>query len=253
MFPKNLWFNYWSGDFDQEEDSFFDTSSYKWHKEIENDADSIIKDCISLVKLKNGKFQPYFLKEMDGYNSNWCTITLKTWGVEVKNNLNDCPAINNWLNENPQVISFAISKLNPQSEIKEHRGDTNAIWRCHMGIKVPGNLSECGFEVNGIQKEWKVKKVFSFSDAHLHKAWNKTDDERWIIIFDVLKPEYFPYRSAICVRVRAFMVFQGLMQKFGFIKKSPKMVHWIIYLKLQWIIGLLLPFQKKNGVILKHE
>lgn len=253
MRVKKPWFNYWSGDFHQEDESFTDTSGFLWHREMENKADSIVSECKELVKIKGGNFQPYFLKEMDGNNNSWSTITIKTWGVDVKKNIHHCPVINKFLQDFPEILSFAISKLSGNSQIHEHRGDTDAIWRCHMGIKVPGSLPDCGFEVNGEKRSWIEKKIFSFSDAHIHKAWNNTNEERWIIIFDVVRPQYFSIKNRICIRVRAFMIFQGLMQKYSAIKNAQKVVHWKLYILLQGILWLLQPWQRKNGVILKHE
>jgi ornithine lipid ester-linked acyl 2-hydroxylase len=148
---------------------------------------------------------------------------------------------------------MAVSKLEANTKINPHRGDTDAIIRCHMGIKVPEKLPECGFRVNNTEKSWEELKTFGFIDANEHEAWNNTSSERIILLFDVIRPEFRSKKLQISIRVRAFLLTQVLLFKIPFLLKAPKKSLLPLYYCIWMLLWCLYPLQKKYGVFRKHD
>lgn len=65
----------------------------------------------------------------------------------------------------------------------------SAIFRCHLGLKIPGEAPECCFTVGPESRSWEEGKVLMFCDAHRHTAVNYTDTVRFIVNFDVIRPK----------------------------------------------------------------
>jgi len=250
---KKIWFNYWQDQYKKNEPAFYNPSGFKWAGEIETQWPLIEKELSVLIKNKEQQFQTYFGSGRDTGSTGWKTITLKTWGIEVKENLNQCPVLKKLIYNTPGWISAAISLLEPETSIKKHQGDTDAIYRAHVGIKIPDVLPECGLKVNNIEQSWSEGKVVIFLDAHWHEAWNLTSEKRMIMIIDVVKDEFLEQKENICIHVRSFLLLQVLGIKFPKLMKFPKLFHRIIFFIIFILLKMAHPFQKKYGVILKHN
>lgn len=76
-----------------------------------------------------------------------------------------------------------ISILEPHKEIPIHRGPYKAVQRVHIPLRIP--KGDLGLETsNGIHR-WN--RPFYFKDADYHRAWNRTDEERVVLIFDIFR------------------------------------------------------------------
>ena len=141
---------------------------------------------------------------------------------QVNKNIKQCPETNKILKTIPNIISASVSILEPGVTIKPHRGDTNAIIRCHLPLIVPAGLPECGFEVVGEKRAWEVGKVIAFNDSAKHSAWNHSDKRRYVLLFDVMRPECVNKKYAVCSMVLGGLVMQSISQKIPFLKYMPK-------------------------------
>ena len=75
----------------------------------------------------------------------WKAINLLGWGLH---NSTDLPVTRGILRE-VKAINCNISRLAPGSEIHRHCAESNAYIRCHLPLRVPGELPEVGLEVGG--------------------------------------------------------------------------------------------------------
>ncbi|MFN3726884.1 MAG: aspartyl/asparaginyl beta-hydroxylase domain-containing protein [Allosphingosinicella sp.] len=82
--------------------------------------------------------------------------------------------------------SVLFSRLGPGARIPPHHGMLNARLICHLPLIVPEG---CGFRVGGETRKWEVGKLLVFDDTVEHEAWNNSDEDRIILIFDVWRPE----------------------------------------------------------------
>jgi aspartyl/asparaginyl beta-hydroxylase (cupin superfamily) len=106
----------------------------------------------------------------------------KTWGL-----LNTIPGFRG---------ECSFSKLAPHARIKAHSGESDLYYRCHLGIRIPGPLPGAGFEVGKERCSWQEGKLLVFCDGYRHSAWNDYDEDRTVLLFNVIRPEFAIYESA---------------------------------------------------------
>ena len=198
------------------------------------------------------KSKTYFIEGL-AENNGWKTYSFKTWGIEVKGTFVNAPVLYSIIKKNPNIVSVSINTLNAGTEIKSHYGDSNTFYRSHLGIKIPEGLPKCGFKVNEESQSWEEKKLLTFVDGNLHTAWNYSNTERIIVVFDVIKDEFQSRRRYICFRVRSFLILQLLFETSRRIKNFPKWMHRIFALNIFCLLVILYPFQKLFGTIKKHN
>ena len=123
--------------------------------------------------------------------------------------------------------------MEPNSSIKPHYGDTNAIHRCHLGLLIPTSLPFTGFQVGYEKRSWEEGKLLIFNDAAYHKAWNESSQPRIVLIVDVIRPKFLKKKLWICARVNAIIKSQRIVQKSPILKSITK------NRAFQWIMSLL--------------
>ncbi|CAG5079128.1 hypothetical protein CRYO30217_00865 [Parvicella tangerina] len=239
----------YSGD----EPNYFDENEYDWARDIAAQKEQIKKELLAILKERDGKLIPYYSDAVSTDGSQWATLGFKTWGIDVPFNLNKAPSIKNILDKYPQILSASFNILKAGADLSRHSGDTNAIFRCHLGIDIPGELPEIGFEVNGEQKSWKEGEILIFLDAKEHLGWNHTNGDRLIFLFDVLREEFLEHEFEICINVRSFLLLQWLGGKIKGFLSAPKFIHRIVFWCFKFILILIHPYQSKRGVIIKHD
>ncbi|MGE0562681.1 MAG: aspartyl/asparaginyl beta-hydroxylase domain-containing protein [Flavobacteriales bacterium] len=197
-----------------EETAFYNPQDYEWARYVLDNKEIIINEFKKTIGSKR-LFDPYFNYLFSTTDGGWKTIGLKFWSINNYKNQQYFPEITKIINNTPGLISASFSKLEPNSEIIPHNGDSNGFFRCHLGIEIPGKLPECGFEVEGEQSAWKEGELLIFCDALYHKAWNKTEKERYIMIFDIIRKEFEPQKNKLITTVLASMLLQKVGLKLG--------------------------------------
>jgi aspartyl/asparaginyl beta-hydroxylase (cupin superfamily) len=48
---------------------------------------------------------------------------------------------------------------------------------------------DCGFRVGNQTRQWALGEAFLFDDTIEHEAWNHSSEDRFVLIFEVWKPE----------------------------------------------------------------
>src|SRR6185369_7390651 len=67
-----------------------------------------------------------------------------------------------------------------------HHGLVNTRLICHLPLLVP---AQCTFRVGNELRDWQKGKAWLFDDTIEHEAWNRSDQTRVILLFDVWRPE----------------------------------------------------------------
>jgi hypothetical protein len=78
--------------------------------------------------------------------------------------------------------------------------------RVHLPLKVPGQFPECGMTIAGHDISWKEGEVFMFCDMQVHSVRNLTKERRYILLLDVMRPEYIQLKQLVCVHTIARIV-----------------------------------------------
>lgn len=124
-------------------------------------------------------------------SEDWGAFYLWYNGESVKENQARCPKTTEVMENLPLVFSgkrcpnVLFSRLKPGSRIPPHHGMINTRLICHLPLIVP---RRCGFRVGNDVREWVPGKVWLFDDTVEHEAWNDSDEDRILLIFEVWKP-----------------------------------------------------------------
>ncbi len=76
-----------------------------------------------------------------------------------------------------------VSRMRAGTHIGAHRGPTNLRLRCHLGITVPNG--DCAIRVSDETRSWREGRCLVFDDSHEHEAWNRTAEDRIVLIVDL--------------------------------------------------------------------
>lgn len=205
-----LWFSIFDEkQYNGPEQAFYDAASFEWASTILNHAQDITAE-LHKVAIDDGMFNAYFNKALTNREGGWTTIDLKFWTINNCRHQKHFPKTMQVINSIPQLVSASFNKLKAGAEIQAHNGDTNGIFRCHLGIVIPGVLPEAGFEVNNERKSWEQGGLLIFCDANLHRAWNHTQNDRYIFLFDIVRPEYAKKRSKMIGTVVSALFLQKI-------------------------------------------
>ena len=229
MNKPQLWFSYTLLPYNLKEESFYEANDFEWVKSLEGNFDLIKTEVLDFVS--KDSLSPYFNRDLTNKKNSWKTDGILHWGFFAKKNL---PYLkNSWIavKSIPGLVSFSISLLKPGSIIKPHRGDTNAIIRVHLPIKIPEGIPKCSFTVENETRAWEEGKVILFNDAKLHHAQNLSKESRIVLILDVIRPEFLNQKTSICAQVINALKWQEDTQKKPRIRKLP-----ISILKGRWAI-----------------
>lgn len=86
----------------------------------------------------------------------------------------------------PEII---FSRLQARGHIVPHFGRTNVRLTAHMGIIIPDG---CTIRVAAETRGWKEGRVMLFDDSFEHEAWNRSEHDRTVLIFEVWHPALKP-------------------------------------------------------------
>lgn len=183
------YFNSHQGVYSGNQPCFYSTEDVDGVSLLEQGSEIIHKELVE--NLSDGEkskacFQKFALKRQEG----WRQIELKIYGVEYGRRAKLFPKTMEILSRIDGLATAYFSHLSPKTRIPAHVGECDAYYRIHLGLKIPATLPDCGVEVAGQQRSWQEGKCIAFNDIYFHSAWNDTDEERIVLIVDILRPEF---------------------------------------------------------------
>ena len=235
MASKKIWFSLFDFSFDYKgSDAPFQVpSDFNWALDFENNYEQILLEWQQFMELRSPK--PYFKDSMVDKKDAYQTISLRWWDLEFRKNRHYFPVATALLLRYPEITTLSFNFLAAGAKIAPHCGDTNAIFRCHFGLQIPAQAPTCALKVNGIEKSWTKGKWLIFMDAYVHEAYNSSENDRIIILMDVLRPEFKKKRNWISSVVFSSLFLQKRATYFTFLNRLPKGV-------LYTMAAMLIPF-----------
>ena len=180
---------------------FFETAQFPWVEAIEGAAPAIRAELTRFLEAQGpDDFRAYIqghtvAPEADqalGRRKDWSVLSLcengwltpsilehfsATWQTVLQAPV---PRIAGW---GPTVV---FSMLKAGARIASHNGMFNTRLICHLPLIVPPG---CAFRVGNEVREWEEGKLLIFDDTIEHEAWNDSEQDRVVLIFDVWRPE----------------------------------------------------------------
>ena len=216
---NKIWFSFSSdGEYKGDEPPFFDIENTSWNK--------LLKESYSLIKAEllsadEQKFIPYYNKTFANKPTNWKILPFKFWLWNYKKNQKKFPITSKIINQIAYLVSASFSQLDKQTQLKPHTGDSNVMYRVHLPLVVPALLPDCGFKVLNQEISWKEGVPFAFCDAHLHLAWNNTNQKRIILLLDIIRPEFQYKTKWISSQMLSSLIIQYTFQKTTILHHVP--------------------------------
>ncbi len=180
---------------------FVDAESFAWRQRIEAVFPALQEEALALLGNADD-FRPYIMATSDRpqgdvhgmlENPDWSTFHLFENGAPLAEHVAKCPTIFETVMQHaplckigPRAPSIMLSLLRAHAKIPPHTGMLNCRYICHLPLVIPAN---CGFRVGQETREWNEGKLLVFDDSVEHAAWNDSDQNRLVLIFDVWRPE----------------------------------------------------------------
>ena len=193
---------------------YFEREEFGWVADLEARTPAILNELNGLLATREG-FRPYLVSdparprvEFHGLNDNpdWSSLYLFENGAPVTNHVARAPQTYAALQSLPlcrigtRAPTIMFSLLRPGARIAPHTGMLNTRLICHLPLIVPPN---CGFRVGNEVRAWEVGKLLIFDDTIEHEAWNDSDQDRVVLIFDVWRPELSDHEREAIVQMFA--------------------------------------------------
>jgi len=213
------WYNIYNvhDEYHGTEPPFANPEDFPWTKEFEANHEAIFNELKQYLKAHN--LIGYFIKSMVSRENSWKTIPLRTWGIQQFKNQKHFPITYSIIQKYPQILSSSFNLLEAKSSILPHLGDTNTIYRCHLGLEIPAGMPDCAFRVKDEVRPWEKGKWLMFIDSYNHEAYNNSEKDRFIFVVDIVRDEFKNEKEKICATVMTSLFLQKRWQKYTFLKK----------------------------------
>jgi aspartyl/asparaginyl beta-hydroxylase (cupin superfamily) len=182
--------------------SFYGRELFPWAAALEARTPQILAEVQAMMAGSESAFIPYVQKDDADVpdsqawrdlnkNDDWGVFFLHNQGERVARHCAALPLTAAALDEVPMVRipgrgpTAFLSRLRPGTHIPPHHGATNTRLICHLPLVIPGN---CAIRVGNDTRTWQLGELIVFDDTIEHEAWNRSDQTRIVLIFDVWNP-----------------------------------------------------------------
>ena len=186
---------------------------------VEQNFDEIRSEICMSIERDSASFNVAYDNAFLEISDSWTARNIIAWGLTSNR---EYPKTLQLMREIGAVNCF-ISRLPPGSDLKKHNGESDGYIRCHLPLVVPGGLPDVGLEVAEQKRPWVEGQIIAFNDLQYHGAFNFSEQERVVLIFDVMRPDAARCRQYVCCRwlcIYTFLsIIEGLQRVSG--KSSP--------------------------------
>jgi aspartyl/asparaginyl beta-hydroxylase (cupin superfamily) len=192
-------------------DEYFDREHFPWLGELEAQTDVIRAELIELLASDDPGLAPYVTMPPGTPRNIWTELNnspawsaLHLWkeGERIEGACARAPKTAKAVEALPlagipgRAPTVFVSILQAGKHIPPHTGVTNTRTIIHLPLIVPPG---CAFRVGGETREWREGDAFAFDDTIEHEAWNRSDQDRAVLILDCWNPHLSEHeREMIC-------------------------------------------------------
>jgi aspartate beta-hydroxylase len=192
---------------------WFEREQFDWVPKVEQQLPGVRGELDALIR-EEAEFVPY-ISEDGGESASgtdfsrlagsmeWNAFYLIKDGSWLEDRCRRCPQTTELMNVvpaarmqgfGPEVI---FSRLQAGGHIVPHFGRTNVRLTVHLGVIIP---DQCAIRVGDETRSWQEGRVLLFDDSFEHEAWNRSDRDRSVLIFEVWHPALNPAEIAAIQR-----------------------------------------------------
>ena len=203
-------------------DEYFDREHFPWLIELEAATATIVAELESILADPDPGLTPYIslppgvpASKWSGLNKSldWGAFHLWKEGERFDEACARAPRTAALVESLPvcrmqgRAPNVFFSILKAGGHIPAHTGVTNVRSVVHLPLIVPDG---CEFRVGGETRSWAKGEAFAFDDTIEHEAWNRSDQDRAVLIIDAWNPYLSEHeRDMICRLYEAADVQRG--------------------------------------------
>ncbi|HNI45432.1 MAG: aspartyl/asparaginyl beta-hydroxylase domain-containing protein [Chitinophagales bacterium] len=185
---------------------FYNKEDFPWYKILEDNVDIIRQELETVMsspashKLSKAWMaaHPSYVKSETGQEIAWKVYSFIFLGIRHQFHCEQCPNTYRLLSQIPGITGAEFSMMEPGTHILPHKGYTRMVLRSHLALVVPKDPTTCALRVGDQTRHWQQGKVWVFDDSHEHEAWNKSNERRAVLMFDIANPEMGYTADQIC-------------------------------------------------------
>jgi len=134
------------------------------------------------------------------HHGSWQSLVLRYGSAPVPRAERVAPITCSVINALPGIGEMAmLSIIGPGTHISAHCGLHNFRWTAHLGVVVP--KGDCAFRVADETRPWIEQRCLLFDDSFEHEAWNRTEGQRAVLLFDLWHPRLTTIEREILNRI----------------------------------------------------
>lgn len=179
---------------------FYEREDFSWIPAMEARTAALREELSGVLKDTDGGFRPYVESEpgrpakqnaMLG-DPRWGAYYLWEGGEPVPDHAARCPETMAALELAPIPVierrspMALFSRLQPGMHIPPHSGFLNTRLICHLPLIAPNG---CELRVGNEIRRWRESEMLVFDDSIEHEAWNRSDQTRVVLLFEIWRPE----------------------------------------------------------------
>lgn len=178
--------------------AYLDRSLFPWIEQLEAQTDAIREELLRLLPSEAGRERVFTNEAVEQVNlrglnaaPSWNGYYFYRHGIRREDNCSSCPVTAQTLEllplshvreHGPEVL---FSVFTAGTHLLPHRGVTNTRLVGHLPLIVP---PDCALNVGGEIHEWRQGRAVIFDDTYEHEAWNRSQQTRVVLIFDLWNP-----------------------------------------------------------------
>jgi beta-hydroxylase len=174
---------------------FYDKNDFPFLLKLEENFKVIREELLTLLENEQEKqwlqtFPDYVKSDQ---KKAWKVFTFLFFQMKSPKHTQLCPKSVELIYSIPEIISCDFSFMEPNTHILPHKGYTKMVLRCHLPLIVPAG-EKCAIRVGEETHVWREGELVVFDDSFEHEAWNKSDEKRVVLMFDIPNPNW-PYSA----------------------------------------------------------
>jgi aspartate beta-hydroxylase len=196
-------------------DEYFDREHFPWLGQLESHTQVIRAELIDLLASPDPGLSPYVTMPPGTPANTWTELNnsrawsaLHLWkeGERIEEACARAPRTAEIVEKLPladipgRAPTVFFSILEAGKYIPPHTGVTNTRTIIHLPLIVPPG---CAFRVGGEIREWREGEALAFDDTIEHEAWNRSDQDRAVLILDCWNPHLSDHEQAMIRRMFA--------------------------------------------------
>ena len=172
---------------------FFDIDeTYPELRRIDNKYEDIRREIVQILPDKDNIPKYHELDEGQTEISaktehDWKIFMLYAMGAKPEANRAKCPETSAVLDGIPNLFQAFFSILDAGKNVPEHCGPYRGYLRYHLALKVPTE-NPPSIRIKDRHHIWVEGESLLFDDSWNHEVYNKANDDRVVLIVDVLRP-----------------------------------------------------------------